>query len=308
MEWLKPRALRPGDRIGVVAPAGPVDAERLARGVAELRRLGFEPVVSEGASERRGFTAGSAERRLGELYGAFEDEAVAGVFCARGGAGVVQLLPRLEPARLLARPKVLLGYSDLTFLHALLNSRGLVTFHGPMVAREIGDGGYERESLLLAVSGQGVYRSGEDELLPLRQGSAEGRLLGGCLSILAAGCGTPWALRADAEDVILLLEDVDEAPYKIDRMLRQLRAAGLFERVRGIVLGDLPGCSPSLEASYTLEEVVLEALAGLEVPIALGLSTGHTKNANVTLPLGVRACLECAAERADFRILEPAVS
>jgi muramoyltetrapeptide carboxypeptidase len=307
LEWLKPRALRPGDRIGVVAPAGPVDAERLARGVAELRRLGFEPSVPAGIEQRHAFTAGSAQRRLGELYGAFDDDALAGVFCARGGAGVVQLLPELEPARLLERPKVLLGYSDLTFLHAVLNSRGLVTFHGPMVAREIGDAGYHRESLMLAVSGQGMYRSEDDELLPLRAGSAEGRLLGGCLSILAGACGTPWALRADDEDVILLLEDVDEAPYKIDRMLRQLRAAGLFERVRGIVLGDLPGCSPSLEASYTLEEVVLEALAGLDVPIALGLSTGHTKNPNVTLPLGVRARLECSGERADFRILEPAV-
>ena len=304
---MKPRALGPGDRVGVIAPAGPVDADRLARGVAELRRLGFEVEPPEGVLERRGFTAGTLERRLGELYAAFENDDLAGVFCARGGAGVVQLLPGLEPDRLLARPKVLLGYSDLTFLHAVLNSRGLVTFHGPMVAREIGDGGYERESLLLALSGQGLYRSGDDELLPLRPGSAEGRLLGGCLSILAAACGTPWALQADDEDVLLLLEDVDEAPYKIDRMLRQLRAAGLFERVRGIVLGDLPGCSPSLPASYTLEQVVLEALDGLHVPIALGLSTGHTKNPNVTLPLGVRARLECAGERADFRILEPAV-
>lgn len=306
MDWVRPRALRPGDRVGVVAPAGPVDADRLARGVAELRRLGFEPVVSDGALERRGFTAGPPERRLHELYAAFEDDDLAGVFCARGGAGLVQLLPELLPERLLQHPKALLGYSDLTFLHAVLNSRGLVTFHGPMVAREIGDGAYHRESLLLALFGQGVYRTEEDELLPLRAGAAEGRLLGGCLSILAAACGTPWSLRA-AEDVILLIEDVDEAPYKVDRMLRQLRAAGLFEHVRGMVLGDFPGCSPALEASYTLQDVVLEALAGLEVPIALGLSTGHTPNPGLTLPLGARARLECDLERAAFRILEPAV-
>lgn len=292
------------------APAGPVDAARLERGVAELRRLGFEVHVPEGLLERRGFTAGTVDQRLGELYAAFEDDGLAGIFCARGGAGVIQLLPRLEIDRLVAHPKVFLGYSDLTFLHALLNNAGFVTFHGPMIAREIGDGAYHRESLLAAVTGRDTpYATEADELLPLRAGTAEGRLLGGCLSILAAASGTAWALRAaGAEDVILLLEDVDEAPYKIDRMLRQLRAAGALVRVSGIVLGDLPGCSPSIDASFTLEEVVLEALEGLDVPIALGLSTGHTHNPSVTVPLGVRARLECSADRAHFRILEPAVS
>ena len=163
---------------------------------------------------------------------------------------------------------------------------------------------------MAAVTGRDApYATEEDELLPLRPGAAEGRLLGGCLSILAAACGTAWALEAHgAQDMILLLEDVDEAPYKIDRMLRQLRAAGALTRVSGIVLGDLPGCSPSIDASFSLEEVVLEALDGLDVPIALGLSTGHTPNPNVTVPLGVRARLECTADRAQFRILEPAVS
>jgi muramoyltetrapeptide carboxypeptidase len=215
----------------------------------------------------------------------------------------------LEIDRLVAHPKVFIGYSDITFLHALLNNAGCVTFHGPMLAREFGDGAYHRESLLAAVTGRDApYVTEEDDLLPLRAGTGEGRLLGGCLSILAAASGTAWALRAPgAEDVILLLEDVDEAPYKIDRMLRQLRAAGALERVSGIVLGDLPGCSPSIDASFTLEEVVLEALEGLDVPIALGLSTGHTRNPSVTVPLGVRARLECSADRAHFRILEPAV-
>lgn len=292
------------------APAGAVEADRLERGVAELRRLGFGVSAPGALLERRGFTAGSRERRLQELYAAFEDERVRGVAIARGGAGVVQLLEHLDVARLLAHPKVLLGYSDVTFLHTVLNERGLVTFHGPMVARELADGGYHRESLLAAVTGQGApYASEPDELLPLLPGVAQGRLVGGCLAILAAAAGTPWALRGDeGEARILLLEDVDEPPYKVDRMLRQLRAAGAFAGVRGVVLGDFPRCSPALDASYSLEQVILEALHGLEVPIALGLSTGHTPHPNVTLPLGVQARLECNGERAEFRILEAGVA
>lgn len=304
----KPRALRPGDRIAVCAPAGPVDAELLARGVAELGALGLQTVVPDDILERRGFTAGTVERRLRELHGQFADETVAGIFCARGGAGIVQLLPGLDMELLLAHPKVFVGYSDVTFLHTLLTNAGQVAFHGAMVARDL-SGPYERESLLAAVCGdRAPYCSGEDELLALREGAGEGVLLGGCLSILAAAAGTPWALRPPEQDVLLLLEDLDEAPYRIDRLLRQLRAAGLFERVRGVVLGDFPGCSPPLAAGFTLPEVILEALAGIDVPVALGLSTGHTPHPVVTLPLGVRARLECAAERARFALLEHGVA
>jgi muramoyltetrapeptide carboxypeptidase len=264
-------------------------------------------VVPADILERRSFTAGSSERRLRELHAQFADDSIAGIFCARGGAGIIQLLPQLDMPLLRAHPKVFVGYSDVTFLHTLLCNAGQVTFHGAMVARDL-SGPYHRESLLAAVCGdRPPYSSEEDELLPLREGAAEGLLLGGCLSILASALGTPWALRPPDADVLLLLEDLDEPPYRIDRLLRQLRAAGLFERVRGIVLGDFPGCSPPLAASFALQDVVLEALAGLELPIALGLSTGHTPHPNITLPLGVRARLECMGERASFSILETAV-
>lgn len=308
--WLKPRAVRTGDTLGVCAPSGPVDPEQLARGVRALHALGFEVRVADGVLERRGFTAGGVELRLTGLLSLFEDETVAGVVCARGGAGAIQLLPRLELDRILAHPKPFVGYSDVTFLHALLNNAGRVTVHGPMLARGLADGRYHRQSLLAALSGSAPpYQSEEDELLPLRPGVAEGRLLGGCLSILAAAAGTPWALRAPAdEDVVLLLEDVDEAPYRIDRMLRQLRGCGLFERVRGLVLGDFPGCSPPIDQGFTLPEVILEALSGLAMPVALGLSTGHTRSPIVSVPLGVRARLECDGERARFSVLEPAVA
>lgn len=307
--FAKPRALRPGDRIGVCAPSGPIDATALERGLREVRRLGFEPVVDDRVLEREGFTAGSADRRRAELQTLLDDPDLAGVFAARGGAGLIQLLPHLELGRLSERPKLLLGYSDLTFLHVLLNNAGLVTFHGPLLARELADQNYDRDSLLAAVTGDIEHTANEmADLLALSEGRVEGRLLGGCLSVLCAGLGTPWAWRPPAdEDVLLFLEDVNEAPYRIDRMLRQLRAASLLDRVTGIVFGEMVGCWPDADAEYALEDVVLGALDGLEIPIALGLPSGHCPQ-TLTLPLGVRASLECGGDAGRFEILESGVS
>ncbi len=303
----KPRALRRGDVIGVPAPAGPVDEERLRLGVAELERLGFAVRVADGVLERKGFTAGTVENRLGQLHGLFADPAVAAVACARGGAGVIQLLPHLDRDVLRENPKPLLGYSDITLLHLEMERLGLTSLHGPMVARELADGAaaYDAASLWHALTGEGEpYASGPDDLVPLAEGTAEGVLRGGCLSLLAAAAGTPWAMRRADEPTILFVEDVDEKPYRIDRMLRQLRASGGLEGVAGIVFGDMKGCAPGFHEDYRLEDVLLEALSGLEVPVALGLSSGHTAHPNVTLPLGVRARLECLKEEARLAVLE----
>jgi len=285
-----------------------VDAERLEKGLAGLRELGFQVRASEGILDRARFAAGSVQRRLAELHGLFEDEGVAGIVCARGGAGAGWLLPRLDAELIRSHPKVFVGYSDITLLHLYLNQQGLVTFHGPMVAWELANGTYERSSFLGAVTGEGApYATEPDDLMPLRPGAAEGRLRGGCLSLLAAAAGTPWALRTGGEPTLLFLEDVDEKPYRIDRLLMQLRLSGALEGVVGIVFGDMKGCSPRLDADFSLEDVILEALAGLEVPIALGLSSGHTTHPFVTLPLGVQARLTCGDD-ARFELLEAAVS
>ena len=292
--------------MGVCAPAGPVDPERLRLGLAALEELGFQVRVGEGIVEVERFTAGTLARRLDELTALIEDPDVKGIVCARGGAGAGRLLPGLDPGRVAATPKVLVGYSDVTWLHLYLARLDLVSFHGPMVGRELADGTYDRQALLSAVSGDGpLYASEPDDLLPLRRGSAEGVLVGGCLSILAAAAGTPWALRPEPGR-ILFLEDVDEPPYRIDRMLFQLRRSGALEGVGGIVFGDMRGCSPALTAAWSLEDVILDALDGLDVPVALGLSSGHTRSPTVTLPLGVRVRLACGDEAA-FEVLEPAV-
>jgi muramoyltetrapeptide carboxypeptidase len=300
--------VRAGDLVGVCAPAGPVDGEMLDRGVHELEGLGFRVRVAAHARKRYRFTAGTLDERLSDLEGLLADEEVAAIVCARGGAGSGWLLPRLDPERIRARPKALVGYSDITFLHLLWARAGVVSFHGPMVARELSAGSYHKESFLAALRAQGrPYATESDELLPLRRGEAEGRLRGGCLSILAGAAGTPWALQTEGEDTILFVEDVDEPPYRIDRMLMQLRSSGALSGVRGIVFGDMKGCSPGIDADYGLEDVIQQALEGLGVPVALGLSSGHTRNPAVTLPLGVRVRLRCG-EDAAFEVLEPAVS
>jgi muramoyltetrapeptide carboxypeptidase len=306
----KPRALKRGDLVGVAAPAGPVDEARLERGVAELERLGFAVRVADGILERRGFTAGSVERRLRQLHDLFTDPAVAAVVCARGGAGTIQLLSGLDRDVLEANPKPVVGYSDITLLHLEMERLGITSLHGPMVARELAEGGtaYDEASLWHALTGEGEpYASGPDELGPLAGGSGEGVLRGGCLSLLAAAAGTGWALRGTDEPTILFVEDVDEKPFRIDRMLRQLRASGALQGVAGVVFGDMKGCAPGFHEDYALEEVLLEALEGLEVPVALGLSSGHTAHPNVTLPFGVQARLECAGGEARFEVLDAPV-
>jgi len=287
-----------------------VDDARLLKGVAELERLGFAVRVADGVLERRGFTAGTVENRLRQLHDLWADPAVGAIVCARGGAGTIQLLPGLDRGLLQRHPKVLVGYSDITLLHLEMERLGLTSLHGPMVARELADGeeAYDRASLWHALTGEGEpYASGPDDLLALADGTAEGVLRGGCLSMLAASLGTPWAPRRPDEPALLFLEDIDEKPYRVDRMLRQLRAAGAFEGVRGVVFGDMKGCAPGIDDDYALEDVLLEALAGLDVPVAIGLSSGHTPHPNVTLPLGVRARLECAGGEAQFALLEASV-
>jgi muramoyltetrapeptide carboxypeptidase len=309
LSWTRPPALRRGDRIGVCAPSGPVEPERLEAGAARLRLLGFEVQVHEGVRQQTGFTAGPVASRVAQLEELFADPEIAGIWCARGGAGATQLLRRLDPARLLRHPKPFVGYSDVTALHLLLQQSGLVTFHGPMLTRDLADpAGVDEASLLHALTGSGRPWSAPAGLLrTLRQGRAEGTLLGGCLSLLASLAGTPWALQTRGRRVLLFLEDVDEPAYRLDRMLQQLRDSGALDGVVGVVLGTLPGCRAPLDGGCSVLDVVAEALADLDVPVAAGLPSGHVEAGNVTLPLGVRARLDAGARAASFEVLEPGV-
>jgi muramoyltetrapeptide carboxypeptidase len=304
---VKPPALRPGDKVGIIAPASNIKRELLELGCAGLRRLGYEPVYSESILDRDLYFAGSVERRLREIEDMFVRDDVRAVICARGGYGSNYLLRQLDVAKIAAHPKIFAGYSDNTsLLTYLADAAGLVTFHGPMVTKDFASAdGVDLASWTAAVTGASQWEIGEGSgAKALVEGAAEGVLYGGCLSILVASLGTPYEIKT-TEDTILFLEDVAAKPYQIDRMLMQLKLAGKFASVRGIVFGEMLECRQSPDQDYTLEEVVMRVVSALKVPVAFGLRSGHVSRANITLPLGVRARLE-VGDRVNLRIFEAA--
>lgn len=287
--------LRRGSRVAVVSPASAANPELVRTGVEALRAYGYEPVLMPHALGRGPlYFAGTREERLDDLQAAFADESLEGVLCTRGGWGSAELLPLLDPELIRANPKVFVGYSDHTAFEAWMwNECGLETFYAPMVAADWSqEWGVDDSSWRAALEEARTYElSAADGLRVLRAGSAAGRLLGGCLAILEAGLGTPWALRIE-EPCVLFLEDINVKPYQWDRMLQHLRFAGMMEHVKGVVLGDM---SASVDASEMemLEGACLHALEEFEGPVAIGLRCGHVTPANRTVVLGAMAELRC---------------
>lgn len=283
----KPAPLNPGDVVGVVAPAGAVDDEALSAGVEMLESAGLIVRVGTAAHKRHGYLAGPDDLRVADLHEMFRDPDVTAIFAARGGYGSGRLLPSLDFDLLAAHPKIFVGHSDTTFLlTALLQRAGFVTFHGPMVA------GFPRrpeaaEQLLRLLSGEraGWHAAAAEVVQP---GEAEGVLTGGCLSILAAALGTPYA--PETRGRLLFLEDVNEKPYRVDRLLTQLRQAGLFDEVAGVVFGEMVGCEAAPGESVNVRDVVYDAFADAPYPVAFGLPSGHGRG-TITLPFGIRARL-----------------
>ena len=310
---IKPRALRPGDKVGIVAPASNVKREMLEAGCDGLRRAGYEPFYFESILERDLYFAGSAERRARELEDMFARDDIRAIVCARGGYGSNYLLPargsKTLGLKMIAKhPKIFVGYSDLTTLLTwFADSANFVTFHGPMVAKDfaVADG-VDVASWQHAVSGAGEWEIGADSgAKPLVEGEAEGILYGGCLSILVAALGTPYDIQTAG--TILFIEDLAAKPYQIDRMLMQLKLAGKLKGVRGIVFGEMIDCRQAPTQDYTLEEVVLRIVGDLGIPVAFGLRSGHVSRANITLPFGVKARLEVGGE-VKLKILESATT
>lgn len=288
---IKPRALKPGDRLAVVAPASPFSRQEFELGIAELRGLGFVPVYDETVFARRGYVAGDASVRAAAISRAWRDPSVAGLIAVRGGYGSVQVLPWLNANEAREAAKVFIGYSDLTSILTFLNtSAELVCFHGPTVAGKLGRGveGYDRDSFQKLISQAEPF----GEMAPagletLKTGEASGVLYGGTLSQLISSLGTPFAFNPPRGS-ILFLEEVGERPYRIDRMLTQLRLSGIIERAAGLVLGQLPGCDEP-ESSLKVRTVVADVLANFRGPILYGFPSGHTTGPAMTLPFGVQA-------------------
>jgi len=305
---IKPRALRRGDKVGIVAPASNVKKEMLEAGCDGLRGMGYEPFYFESILDRDLYFAGSVERRARELEDMFVRDDVRAIVCARGGYGANYLPLSLDPSKIVSHPKIFVGYSDITtLLCCVTDAANFVTFHGPMVAKDfaVADG-VDLNSWQNALCGSTEWEIGEGSgAKPLVRGEAEGILYGGCLSMLAASLGTPQEIHTAG--TILFIEDIAAKPFQIDRMLMQLKLAGKLKDVRGIVFGEMLDCRQSPDQDYTLEEVVLRIVEDLRIPVAFGLRSGHVSRSNITLPLGVRARLE-VDDAVSLKILESATS
>jgi len=308
-ERIKPPALREGDTIGVVAPASSFKRQEFEAGCEALEKLGYKIAYDESIFENDLYFAGSSERRARELEGMFERKEVKAIVCARGGYGANYLLGRLDTTKLAANPKIFVGYSDITsLLTHIADKAGIVTFHGPMVAKDFGKpDGVHLCSWQNALSGTENWQMAFDAssgVKPLAQGSAEGVLYGGCLSMLIASLGTPFEIQTDG--TLLFIEDVATKPYQVDRMLMHLKLAGKLGGVRGIIFGEMLDCVQSPLQDYTLPEVVMRVVGDLKVPVAYGVSSGHVLGQNITLPFGVSAVLNVGDSGVSLEIIESA--
>jgi muramoyltetrapeptide carboxypeptidase len=289
---LKPRALRPGDRLGIVAPASPFGRDSFDAGVAELTRLGYEPVFDQSVFARARYTAGDGATRAAAFRRAWQDPSIAALIAVRGGYGSVHLLPLLDSDEIRRTPKAFIGYSDNTSLLSWLTGQcGLVAFHGPMLDGRLGRGelAYDLDTFNRVLTrAEPAGRISHSQVEALRPGEAAGVLLGGTLTTLLASLGTPYAFDPPAGHV-LFIDEVAERPYRIDRMLTQLRLAGLLSRASAIVFGELPRCDEPAERGPAIKDVVRDLLSDFPGPILFGLPSGHTDGASMTLPFGVRA-------------------
>ena len=312
-DWVKAPALRAGDAILFVAPAGPPDKARVERCAELFRKLGFQVVLPKNLFRKDGYLAGSDQERADELNAALRDPKVAGVFACCGGYGVTRILDKIDYAALRQNPKVLVGFSDLTALHLAVAAKAkVVTFHAPMpqasLWRDDSDYAFAHDALWRAVRAdkyQGAkgpgYVVGVPATAPkprrLVGGKATGRLVGGNLSLICATLGTPYALQAKGN--ILFLEDIGEAPYRVDRYFSQLRLAGVLDEVAGIVVGGFDKTDVK-----QVEQVVRGYCAGLKCPVILDFPVGHGVF-NATLPHGALAELD--ADLVQLRVLEDPV-
>lgn len=301
----KPPALHKGDLIGVVAPAGAVKREDLNAGIKRLEELGFRLLLGRSVHHRVRYLAGDDRDRAADLMEMFANPEVRAVVAARGGYGSSRVIGFLDLDAISRTPKIFVGSSDVTLLlHVFRSQCGFVTFHGPMVSPNFGKYSSPTTSdsfvrILGATAPPG--RFDVRGIKALKSGSAEGVLTGGCLSLVCQTIGTSYEIQTDG--AILFLEDINEPPYRIDRMLTYLKHVGKFDKVRAVIFGLMPDCHPSPHESYALDDVIRDVLGGLPCPILLDFPSGHG-GTNVTLPFGVRA----AVEGTTLSVLEAPVS
>ena len=297
----RPKRLKQGDKVGVVAPAGPVDPKILKKGLLTLERMGFCPILAEHVLAKDRYLAGTDEQRTQDLNSFFGDPEIRGIFCARGGYGANRVLPGLDSSIIRRNPKVFVGSSDITLLLLfLIQQCSLVTFHGPMVAGNFGrypmpKSKRQFSDILFGNStGKRLITKGARVF---KSGIAEGRVIGGCLTLLCRSLGTPWEVKT--RNKILLLEDVNEPLYKIDGMLFHLKQAGKFKGIRGIIFGEMVNCQSSRKTGESLKEILRDVFANSSFPVLTNFPSGHGREM-LTLPMGVEARLNTESKSLEF--------
>lgn len=288
----RPPLLAPGARVALIAPAGPLrDATELERAIANVQALGWDPVVGAHVLARRGYFAGSDTERFADLDRALRDPGVDGIWCARGGYGSMRLLDQLDYAAIARRPKAVIGFSDITALHAAIHVRSsLATYHAPTARGVLS--AFSRASLERALVRGDDPCGTAPAAQTVRPGVAEGRLMGGNLALLAALAGTPYFPPLDG--AILVLEDIGEAVYRIDRMLQQLRLAGALSRISALVFGAFTDCpETSDDGVRRLDEIITETADMAGVPCIAGAPVGHIDE-QWTIPLGLTATVDAS--------------
>lgn len=311
---VKPRKLREGDTVGLIAPGGFIKEEELKDSVKNLEALGFKVVFTDNILARYGYLAGRDEQRASDVNTMFGRKDVQGIVCARGGYGCARILPMLDYDVIRNNPKVIIGYSDITaLLYGIYAKTGLAGFHGPVGISTFNEFslGYFR-SVLMSPSAPMTFVNATDEdpalesrkVYTIRGGKAQGQLAGGNLSIVVSLIGTPYDV--DTRGRILFLEEIGEDPYRVDRMLTQMIEAGKFENAAGIALGVFHKCEPKEtdSLSLSLNEVLFDRLYNLGIPVIYGMSFGHITN-KFTLPFGINAALD--VDNQTLSLLEPAV-
>ncbi|WP_251554462.1 S66 peptidase family protein [Neobacillus muris] len=299
MSRIKPERLHLGDTVGIIAPASPPDLKGLEKGIQFLKNLGLNVKIGKSVKQVYGYLAGTDKERLDDLHEMFLDQEVKAVFCARGGYGTGRIASEIDYQIIKNNPKIFWGYSDITFLHTSIRQEtGLVTFHGPMLASDIGQDDVNQLSMdgyLQLFEPKGLDYT--EELSPLEvivKGQASGELVGGNLALIVSTLGTRFEL--DTKGKLLFLEDVHEEPRSVDRMLNQLLMAGKLTEACGILVGDFSDAGSKRENTLSLEEVIRYYVQRAGKPAVKGFQMGHC-NPNITIPLGVEAALDTYEKR-----------
>nr|WP_028782747.1 LD-carboxypeptidase [Thalassobacillus devorans] len=292
MKVLLPNRLHKGDKIGVIAPASPPNIDQMYQAVPFIESLGLEVVVGDHVKDVHGYLAGRDEDRLADVHDMFRNPEIKGIFCAGGGYGTGRIAGKIDYELIKENPKPFWGYSDITFLHtAIRQQTGLVTFHGPMLSSDIGKDDFHEQSKdlfhQLFTPTNLNYTTAYSELMIISEGIASGELVGGNLSLLVSTLRTPYEL--DTKGKLLLIEDIDEEPYRIDGMLNQLKLSGKLDEAAGILVGDFKNVEPSKrKESLSLSQVLNEYLSDLNKPVIAGFKIGHCQP-HFAVPLGVQA-------------------